>query len=228
MAVKNYLRMPETELPAWFNNLKLKLPVYQMTLGLSQSDLDQVNADAAVVQFAVDGVATLKAQLKAQVEFKNTELDGPLGGPTPEAPIPSTLAASPVAPGILPRTRELVRRIKAHPGYTPVIGEELRIIGDEETPPAETKPQASVEPQPNYQARISFVKAGYDGVVIESQRGSEMTWQQIGIDMHSPYLDSRGPLTPGQPEERRYRLRYLDHDVPVGIYSDTISATVGP
>ncbi len=228
MAVKDYLKMPELELPAWFTNFSQRLPVHQMTLGLSQTDIDQVNADTAIVQVSVQGAATYKDQLAAWVAFKNGELYGAAGGPTPELPSPPPLAAVAVPPGIISRTRQFVQRIKSTANYTTVIGQDLRIIGDEETPPAEIKPQCSVKPLPNFQAEISFVKAGYDGVTIESQRGSETTWQQIAIDLHSPYVDNRGPLTAGQPEERRYRLRYLDHDVPVGLYSDTIAATVGP
>ncbi len=43
----------------------------------------------------------------------------------------------------------------------------------------------------------------------------------------SPYLDNRPPLVPDQPEERRYRLRYRDNDLPVGDYSDIYVVTAG-
>jgi hypothetical protein len=41
----------------------------------------------------------------------------------------------------------------------------------------------------------------------------------------SPFVDARPPLAAGQPEMRRYRLRYVDHDEPVGDYSDVIVVT---
>jgi hypothetical protein len=227
MALQDYFRMSQAELPAWFSNLAAKLPIHQTALGLTQAEVDQVTADSAIVQLSIDGVTSMKDHLKAWVDFKNLELHGPVGEPTPVIPYPTTPAGTPVAPGIIARTRDLVTRIKAAAAYTDVIGEELRVIGSEETPPAEIKPQCSVEPQPNFQTQISFVKGSYDGVTIESQRGSETVWTQIGIDLHSPYIDTRAPLAAGQPEERRYRLRYIDNDVPVGVYSDTITATVG-
>jgi hypothetical protein len=228
MALQDYFRMSQTELPAWFSNLATKLPIHQTTLGLAQADVDQVTADSAIVQVSIDGVAAYKDQLKVWVDFKNLELFGPVGDPTPmTVPFPPTLGGTPVAPGIIARTRDLVTRMKAAANYTDVIGEELRLIGSKESPPAEIKPSCAVEPQPNYQAQISFVKGNFDGVTIENQRGSETAWTQIGIDLHSPYVDTRAPVTAGQAEERRYRLRYLDNDVTVGLYSDTITATVG-
>jgi hypothetical protein len=227
MAVQDYFKMPQAELPAWFSNFAAKLSTHMTALGLAQADVDQATADSAIVQLSIDGVTGVKDHLKSWVDFKNLELYGPVGDPTPAVPYPTTPGGTPVAPGIITRTRDLVTRIKAAANYTDVIGEDLRVIGSEETPPAEIKPQCSAEPQPNFQTQISFVKGNFDGVTIESQRGSETVWQQIGIDMHSPYLDTRAPEVAGQPEERRYRLRYIDNDVPVGVYSDTLTATVG-
>jgi hypothetical protein len=47
-------------------------------------------------------------------------------------------------------------------------------------------------------------------------------------DRFSPYLDSREPLVAGQPEVRRYRIRYLVGDEPVGKYSAVASVTTVP
>jgi hypothetical protein len=76
--------------------------------------------------------------------------------------------------------------------------------------------------------RITFAKRGTGGVDIETQRNNEMTWTHLAFDSFSPYIDNRPPLTAGQSEQRRYRLRYRDSDVPVGLFSDTLSVTVGP
>jgi hypothetical protein len=64
-------------------------------------------------------------------------------------------------------------------------------------------------------------------VDIESQRGAETTWTYLAFDSSSPYLDNRPPLAAGTPEQRRYGMRYRDHDVPVGLFSDTPTVTVG-
>ena len=226
MAKDDWLPTREDELLPWFNNFNAKLPGYSVTLNLSVGDLAAVAADAAMTAFSVNGVAIFKAEQKEWVDFKNLELYGPLGQPTPGVPsVPTLTAPTLVAPGILRRTRDLVLRIKAHPNYTEVIGEDLGIIGAEQAGPVEIKPTGQAEALPNHEVRITFVKAGHDGVDVESQRAGETAWTYLAFDGFSPYVDTRPPLTPGQPEERRYRVRYRDADVPVGDYSDVFVVT---
>ena len=52
-----------------------------------------------------------------------------------DLPTPPTLSAAPamVAPNIFGRVTQLVARIKAHPGYTEAMGQDLDIVGDEQT-----------------------------------------------------------------------------------------------
>jgi len=121
-----------------------------------------------------------------------------------------------------------VQRIKAHPAYTEAMGADLGLIGPSPSPPAQIKPTGSVTALPNFTAQITFVKAGHDGVDIETQRGAETAWTYLAFDSSSPYIDNRPPATAGQAEQRRYRMRYRDNDVQVGVFSDTLTVTVGP
>jgi len=132
-----------------------------------------------------------------------------------------------VTPGLIGRTRAVVKRIKAHPNYTEVIGKDLGIVGSEQVGPTVVKPDGKAEPLPKHEVRISFVKSGHEGVDIESQRAAETAWAYLAFDGYSPYIDNRQPLVADQPEERRYRLRYRDKDVPVGEYSDVYVVTTG-
>lgn len=228
MAKDDWLPGREDELLPWFNNFNTKLPGYAVTLDLNPGDLTTVADDTAMVEYAINGVAIFKAEQKEWVDFKNLELYGPFGGPTPGAPtVPTITPPTLVAPGIIRRTRDLVLRIKAHPNYTEVIGEDLGIIGPEQAPALEVKPDGKAEVLPNHEVRITFVKAGHDGVDVESQRAAEVTWTYLAFDGFSPYVDNRPPLVADQPEERRYRLRYRDNDVPVGEYSDVYVVTAG-
>jgi hypothetical protein len=230
----------EDELLPWFNNFNAKLPGYAVTLDLSAGDLSGVDDDTNVVTFAVNGVAIFKAEQKEWVDFKNLELHGPIGEPTPGAPtVPTLTPPTLVAPGIIRRTRDLVLRIKAHPNYTEVIGrpvqgpaatfggEDLGIIGAEAGAADEIKPTGKAKALAGAEVLITFLKAGHDGVDIESQRAGETEWTHIAFDGFSPYTDTRPLLVAGQPEERRYRLRYRDNDVPVGDYSDVFVVTAG-
>ena len=78
---------------------------------------------------------------------------------------------------------------------------------------------------PKHDVIITFVKHGHEGADVESQRAAETEWSYLAFDGYSPYLDNRPPLVSGQPEERRYRLRYRDKDEPVGEYSDVFVVT---
>lgn len=60
---------------------------------------------------------------------------------------------------------------------------------------------------------------------------AETAWTYLAFDAFSPYVDNRPPVAAGQPESAaadRYRLRYRDNDVQVGMFSDTLTVTVGP
>jgi hypothetical protein len=228
MAKDDWLPTREDEFLPWFNNFNTKIPGYAVTLDLNPGDVTTVADDSAMVEFAVNGVAIYKAEQREWVDFKNLELYGPVGRPMPAVPtVPVLVPPTVVAPGLIRRTRDLVLRIKAHPNYTEVIGEDLGIIGAEQAPALEVKPDGKAEALPNHEVKITFVKAGHDGVDVESQRAAETAWSYLAFDGFSPYVDNRPPLVPGQPEERRYRLRYRDNDLPVGEYSDIFVVTAG-
>ena len=228
MAKDDWLPHREDELLPWFNNFNTKIPGYATTLDLSPGDVTSVADDSAMVEFAINGVAIYKAEQKEWVDFKDLELYGPFGRPTPGVPTAPVLTPPTVVdPGIIRRTRDLVLRIKAHPNYTEVIGEDLGIIGAEQAGTGLVKPDGGAEALPKHEVRITFVKSGHDGVDVESQRAAETDWTYLAFDGYSPYVDNRPPLVPGQPEERRYRLRYRDNDLPVGEYSDIFVVTTG-
>lgn len=75
---------------------------------------------------------------------------------------------------------------------------------------------------------LNWVKGSATGVLIESQRNNETDWTLIGTDTNSPFVDNRAPLVVGAPEIRRYRIRYLVNDLPVGNYSATVTVTTVP
>ena len=228
MAKDDWLPHREDEFLPWFNNFNTKIPGYATTLDLNPGDVTTVADDTAMVEFAVNGVAIYKAEQREWVDFKNLELYGSPGLPTPGVPtVPVLTPPTVVPPGIIRRTRDLVLRIKAHPNYTEVIGEDLGIIGAEQAGADLVKPDGAAEALPKHEVRITFVKRAHDGVDVEGQRAAETAWTYLAFDGYSPYLDNRPPLVPGQPEERRYRLRYRDNDLPVGEYSDIFVVTTG-
>lgn len=61
---------------------------------------------------------------------------------------------------------------------------------------------------------------------VPSQLGADFA--TISFDSSEPYLDTRAPVTPGQPEIRQYRARYHDGTGPIGTWSYIVSATAQP
>jgi hypothetical protein len=227
---------PKAEAPLviWYKNFGQSLATHAATLGLTAADVAAAQADGAMLNYLIgDLVPTFQTALQARVSFKNLMKDGPIGAPGGDPP-PAPAAGTPptaVAPGILPRLRQLIQRIKTSPNYTEAIGQALDIIGsDGDAPDGDTKarPTAKAIALPMSQVRIEFTKRGFDGVVIESRRTGEENWTLLGTDNFSPYIDTRPPVTAGRAEVREYRLRFLRRDEPVGEWSDIISVSTQP
>ena len=147
--------------------------------------------------------------------------------PTFTAPaLPSGVTARP--PGVLPRIFAVVAKIKLDAAYTDVMGQDLGIIGTEDTGHAVPKITVLVQQGSGVQVvRIAFFKYGHTGVVIESRRNGG-AWEMLAIDTESPYMDERALLTPGTPEVREYRARYWDKGTPNGDWTAVEKVTVSP
>ena len=225
----DYLPTSDSHLLVWFNNFTSKFGTYAPALGFTAAEVTAVTDDYHMLTFVINGAEATRTASIMRTSYKNVLRDGPIGTvqpnpPTiPSVPVPATI----VPPGILPRMRALVQRIKAQPAYTDTIGNDLGIVGTDSAV-TRTKPGVDVTPEPGSVVRIDWIKAGYDGVLVESQRGDEVVWTSLGVDMQSPYTDSRNPLHPGAPEVRRYRLRYVQGDEPTGDYTDVVTVTTTP
>lgn len=217
----------EPELVVWLNNFATSYATHAATLGLAPETAEALTRDAAMFQYLVgDLIPTYQAAVQARTAYKNLLKEGPVDAAPPPVPAAPVTGAHPpaVPPGIMPRVRNLIARIKSSPGYNESIGRDLGIAG-EGTPgpsgPSKPTPRASAVTDGT--VVIAFNKAGFDGVVIESRRSGETGWTRLGTDNYSPYTDGRPPLVAGRPEVREYRLRFLDRDEPVGEWSDIIA-----
>jgi hypothetical protein len=224
----------EPELVIWLKNFAQAFAIHGPTLGFTAAEIAAVQADATMFDYLVgDTIPTCKANLDARYSYKNLIKSGPLGSPggaPPAAPVLGTPPAT-VAPGIMPRLRQLIQRIKNTSNYTQDIGDDLGITGKDDgntVDPATAKPLAKAIALTGHQVRLEFKKSIFDGVYIESRRQGETDWTFLGIDLYSPFVDARPPAQAGTPEVREYRLRFYDADAPTGQWSDIISVTTIP
>jgi hypothetical protein len=125
--------------------------------------------------------------------------------------------------------RSLVRRIKAHPGYSTGQGDHLGIEGPNSTVDLATlKPSLSGVDQTGGQVALSFSKFKSDGVNIYCQREGDADWILLARATFSPYLDNRPLLTTGKPELRRYSAVYMLKDKEIGQFSDDLVINCAP
>ena len=130
-------------------------------------------------------------------------------------------------PACVARARQRAERIKSHPAYTTAIGEDCRIVPPVAAP-GPTQPNLTAVPQTDFAVRLTFAMRGHDQIEIQSQRAAEVAWAMLAFDTNSPYIDGRASVAAATPEQRRYRARFVDNDVPVGDWSDTVEVTARP
>lgn len=224
-----WLPRTQAERLLWLENFKNKLAIYVGTAGITVADVtaaeEWYDAYAWIIARS-EQITALKEDITA---YKVILSDGPLGTPLGAYPAAPIFPAAPalVSAGIFLQVVQLAERIRATAGYTQPIGEDLGIepVG---SVPVLGDPTFVAVALPNSEVRLDWVKASSQGVIVESQRGDEVAWTLLGVDNFSPYLDGRAPLVAGQPEVRRYRIRYIVGDEPVGNYSAIVSVTTVP
>ncbi|MCX6899535.1 MAG: hypothetical protein NT105_12650 [Verrucomicrobia bacterium] len=129
--------------------------------------------------------------------------------------------------------RTLTKRFAILPAYTDALARLLGLVGDAsggngEMGPPESKPTGKGRALRDFVAEIGYDKdkGRAKAVSIYSRRGAETEFRFIGMDVHSPYLDNRAPLVPGQPETREFQLVYRDSsEQEYGVPSDIIVVT---
>lgn len=224
----------DAEFVIWLKAFAQTFAAHAAALGFTAADVATVQADAAMLDYLIgDVLPSYQSALQARTSYKNLIKDGPVGaqgGDPPSAPVVGAAPAT-VAPGAVPRLRQLIQRIKNAPNYTESIGQALNIVGPLKDGPGEieaAKPKFKVVPLAGWQMRIEYTKGRADGVIVEGRRAGESDWVRLGFDTRSPFVDARPPLQPNAPEVREYRLRYMLNDEPVGQWSDIVSATTMP
>lgn len=59
-------------------------------------------------------------------------------------------------------------------------------------------------------------------------RSNGGAWLDPGIDLYSPFVDTRPLVTPGQAEQREYRAAYMDGDSQLNGFSQVVEVAVVP
>jgi len=203
MAKQDFIPVRDNDFLAWFQNFKTQLTALGAGLGVTAGEQTIVDADLTLFDTKLTAAVTKSADAQAATQDKS---------------LAKTAVQS--------RLRPLVRRIKGHVSYTATQGEQLGIVGPEDTTDLSTsKPTLKAASVLAAAVTISFNKSISSGVKILSKRGAEGAFTLLAVDTASPYVDNRASLAAG-PETRQYQAQYLDGDDPVGLVSDTLTVTV--
>jgi hypothetical protein len=226
-----YIPQNNDERVVWATNFMAKFPDIGAANGFSDEQIARATAACETIIFSITLAKRARLFAKVCTTFRNTMVKSK-DEKTPSVPFfimpdaPATLSP-PDAVGYL---QKIARELKSKSSYRHGFGLELRIV----TPPKsaaareDAVPRVKFKSLPNSVVRIDWTKRGFDGVIVESKRGDETEWTEIGRDNYSPYIDTRPPLVAGKPEIRYYRLIYIYEDKPVGNYSPIYTQVTTP
>ena len=228
MAKAYYIPWSEQGKAEFLDNLSLKIGSYEVVLGLSPADTTSVANDATMFNYLLDAQEAFKTFKQDLSLYKNILRDGPGGGPAGAFPVAPVLPPppTPVNIAIFRRIRQLVARIKAAPGYTNPIGEDLGIIGDEQTVDIPNLKPILKSRLDVGRPLVVWTKGPADSIDIYVDRKDSAGFVYLANDSQPNYLDTF-ELPAGQNSAIwDYRAVYKIGDDQVGQFSDPIQVTV--
>jgi hypothetical protein len=209
----------------WLSNFAGKINTYAGTVGVTAAEVTQTQQDNVFWAYVVDAKNKLAQYAQDWTAYKNHARDGDALGAMPTAPV---LAPAPtlVPPDIFGRIAALVARIKKHPGYTEAIGNDLDIIGAEQTmDPSTMKPVLKLSLQAGH-PNVGWKKQGMDAIELQVDRGDGKGFVPLAIDSIPDYRDTAELPAAGASVVWKYRAIYRLSDERVGQWSDIASISV--
>ena len=214
---------------AQLQTFKNAIPAYSATLGLAPAVVTAQAADADYFSYTIMCQQIMLGGSRQWTAWKDLARYGgdlpPSGAPV--APV-FPAAVPPVAPGIEPRFRALVKQIKANSAYNAAMGLALGIEGAQQTGPDLATIQPDISAIINgTNVDISWNWGGFsnflDQLELEVDRGSG--FGLLAIDTTPGYTDTQA--FPAAPAKWTYRAIYRVGDNRVGQWSKPVSVTVG-
>ncbi|MEJ7846744.1 MAG: hypothetical protein WKF92_01505 [Pyrinomonadaceae bacterium] len=217
---------------AWFNNFAVQFEKIAVSLGFTQADIDAVNADNEVVQFAARSMTSAKAYLKALQSFHFLITQGGIGDTEPQLPAaPNFIPPPMVATGIWERLERLRRRIKAAPAFTNETAAVLGMI------PAQERSLSGQDTVPKmkagglttgYRFQVAVTKHRTDGFQVQFSRNGSDIWENAAFGTASPLTVEVAPANPGQAEQILVRAQLYKANKPASVFSDPSYVTIVP
>jgi hypothetical protein len=227
MANQDFIPRDDEGKAALFERFRDTVGTYSATLGLAPGEVTDQADDATWFRFLLTNMLVVRDSGTQWTSFKNLILNGPGNGSIPATPVttpPVTPAPTAMPPGVLPRFRELCRRIKVSATYTDAIGQALGIVGTDvpSAPGPDLVPEISLRTSGG-QVEVVWKKGDQEAIEIQKDSGSG--WQLLAIDTRPNYIDTT-PL-PSTAAKWKYRAIYCEDSQKVGQWSNVAEITVG-
>lgn len=218
------------ERAAWFRNFAQNFESVGPELGFTRAQIDSVNADNDVLQFAAATVFSLDRTMQAVRGYERLMAEGRVGSPQPEFPnfTPPPLPKS-VPPGIFERLEKLVRRIRVAPSYTAATGAALGIIPKNRQIAnlAEFTPKLTVRVNPApHSINVRCPRGRFRIFDVWIQRDGRSEWEEAAVLASSPADVDIKPTTQGKPEKISVRTRMRSGQNGVGNFSNIVEVTL--
>jgi hypothetical protein len=223
MAKAPFLPKDEPGKRKWLTNFAAKLPTYAPTVGVTPAEAAQAAADSAFFNYICDAHAQHTKTTRDWTAYKHAAAHGDALGDIPVTP---ALGMPPpvVPPDIFGRNCALAGRLKKHPNYTEPMGQDLGIIGAEQTIDyTSLKPALTIILQAGHPV-IGWRKLGMDSLELWVDRGDGKGFVFLAIDTVPGYTDTAALPTPGA--VWKYKSIYREADAQVGQWSDVVSVAV--
>lgn len=213
-----------------FANVNAKIGGYDAVLPLTIAQRTAIQLICEEFAAVYTYVLQCRAATESLVEWRNAIFSGdPVGAAAPAPPTYPTyneVVGSTI--GIFSAFRDWVDLIKALPGYTRAIGEDLMIVAvkPEERPEGEVTPELKVKTSPGYSVEVSGSLQGFDAMRVEYIRNGSSTWNIAAFLTKMSGEFTITPATPGEPESGRIRAVFIKKNNEYGNFSPEYPVTV--
>lgn len=227
MAKTHYVPASDEGKMTWLNNFASKISVHAPVLGISQQLVTSVQNDMQMFTYMVNVTNSFKAGLSEIVGYKDILKNGNENMPLNPVPVFNNTPPPTLVPaGIFRRVSKLIMTIKGNPNYNESIGEDLGIIGTEQSRDTmEMKPVLKIRTEAG-KPRIIWKKGDADSLDIYVDRGDNKGFVYLANDFSPDYTDNTPLSGESRTAEWRYKAIYRLKDEQVGSFSDEVSVTV--
>ncbi len=206
-----------------------RLSEFQTTLGVTPAEIGALQLNATNLQYLVNFAKQLKDRVMEFSAFRKSMLDGAVGVVPPLPVFESVALPEATVGGILTAFRQLVKKIKASPGYTVQIGEALGLViaTPEPQPEPAFKPTCKAIALPANEMEVRFTKGKYDGARVYVRQIGQTDWQDMGLFTHSP-AKMAAPVAADQPAMLEFRIKLMKANLPASDFSPIYRVVSNP